>query len=107
MNRPHNGRVPRAVVLLAIAGCGPVFGQVAPPAAGLRDIGDRLELFVDDWLIERMSGVELRLHAPVPREVVFRFDAPWEGPESGYVTILKDGDVYRMYYRGGGEQSRT
>jgi len=64
------------------------------------DIGSRLELFVDDWLIERMSGLALELHRPTPREVAISFDAPWEGECSAYVTVMKDDDRYRMYYRG-------
>lgn len=29
------------------------------------DIGSRLELLVDNTLIEKMDGVELRLHPPI------------------------------------------
>ena len=29
-----------------------------------------------------------------------KFDKPWEGPFSGYCTVIKDGDLYRLYYRG-------
>ena len=66
------------------------------------DIGSRLELFVDDLLIERMTGdLSLKLHAPRPAKEVFVFDKPWEGPTAAYVSILRDGDLYRMYYRGG------
>jgi hypothetical protein len=32
--------------------------------------------------------------------VALRFDAPWEGAFSGYVTVLQDGDLFRCYYRG-------
>ena len=65
------------------------------------DIGARLELFVDDLLIERMTGgLSLKLHTPRPAEEVFVFDKPWEGSTGGYVSILRDGDLYRMYYRG-------
>lgn len=63
-------------------------------------VGSRLEPFVDDFLIEKMDGVQLQLQHPVVREEVFRFDAPWEGPTSAYVTIFRDGDRFRMYYRG-------
>ena len=66
------------------------------------DIGSRLELFVDDHLIERLSGAELRLHRPEPQNVAIRYDAPWEGNTCGYVTVFQDGDIYRMYYRGSG-----
>jgi hypothetical protein len=65
------------------------------------DIGDRRELFVDDWLVSRRDGLELRLQSPVPREVVLTHDAPWEGSGCGYHTIFRDGDVVRMYYIAG------
>ena len=71
-----------------------------------RNIGSRLELFVDDWLIETMSNTRLKMHTPVKKEVVFIFDAPWEGGLSAYVTIMIDQDHFRMYYRGGGDLSR-
>lgn len=63
-------------------------------------IGSRLELFVDDWIIEKMDGVEQRLHHPIPREKVMAFDRPWEGNTCAYVTVFRDGDLFRMYYRG-------
>jgi hypothetical protein len=64
-------------------------------------------LFVDGGSIARLDGASLRLHAPEPREVAVRFEAPWEGRESGYVTVLKDHEGrFRMYYRGGGETTR-
>jgi hypothetical protein len=66
-------------------------------------IGQRRELFVDRYLIERMEGeVELLVHSPEAKEVVLVHDEPWEGNTSGYHTIFKDGDIYRMYYRGWG-----
>src|SRR5512147_3139503 len=63
-------------------------------------LGDRLELFVDDLLVERMEGVSLKLHEPTPVGVALRFDLPWEGAFCGYVTVLHDDNLYRMYYRG-------
>ncbi|HSW46417.1 MAG TPA: hypothetical protein VLM89_12685 [Phycisphaerae bacterium] len=69
-------------------------------------IGSRVELFCDDRLIEKMNDVSLRLHSPVPREVVFRFDAPWENGEGAYATLLQEDDCYRLYYRAGGELTR-
>ncbi|MBN2291618.1 MAG: hypothetical protein JXM70_04285 [Pirellulales bacterium] len=65
------------------------------------NIGSRLELLVDDYLIEKMDdSTELRLHHPVRREVIMKFDRPWEGNACGYFTVIQDGDLYRMYYRG-------
>lgn len=69
----------------------------------MRHIGSRLELFVDYYLIERLDGVSLRLHEPQAQEVVFSFDAPWEGSGSAYVTVFEDEGHYRMYYRGSGD----
>ena len=65
------------------------------------EIGSRLELFVDEFLVERFEGeAALRLHKPAPREVVLVAEKPWEGNTSAYFTIFQDGDLYRMYYRG-------
>ena len=64
------------------------------------DLGSRRELFVDDYLIERLDGVRLALQQPRDEGAVFRFDRPWEGRWTGYFTVIKDGDTFRMYYRG-------
>ena len=64
------------------------------------DIGSRLELFVDHYLIDSLKEARLKLHHPTPREIALPFDAPWEGISSTYVTIMRVGDGYRMYYRG-------
>jgi len=64
-------------------------------------------LFVDAGVIQSLKDASLRLHSPEPREVAIRFDRPWEGKESGYVTVMKDHEGrFRMYYRGGGEHTR-
>ena len=65
------------------------------------NIGTRRELFVDEYLIERMSGkARLQLHRPRETEDVFVHDTPWEGNRTLYYTLFRDGDIYRMYYRG-------
>lgn len=63
------------------------------------EIGTRLELFVDDALVAAVRGLTFKLHEPRPADVAIRFDAPWEGNGNHYVTVFKDGDLYRMYYR--------
>ena len=62
------------------------------------DIGSRRELFLDDFLIDKMKRVQLRLHQPTPREVVIVHDEPWEGNSCCYHSIFRDGDIIRMYY---------
>ena len=82
----------------------PAFGirWVAADVAQLpvTDIGSRLELFVDRQLVESTRGVTLELQRPVAAEKVLAFDKPWEGAFAGYCTVIKDGAVYRLYYRG-------
>ena len=71
------------------------------PAAAPIPIGSRLELFVDDFLIERMTpGTELLLHSPDRREVVMVTDKPWEGNACAYRTVFRDGDRIKTYYAG-------
>ncbi len=82
-------------VLVAISTIAPTFS--ADPIA----IDNQLELFVDDHLIGEIRGdVQQQLLRPEPKEVVFVADRPWEGNTSGYYTYFRDGDLYRMIYRG-------
>lgn len=70
------------------------------PAPQPLALAGRRELFVDSYLIERLSGASLALERPRDEGVVFRFDHPWEGRFSAYATIIRDGAAYRAYYRG-------
>ncbi len=60
------------------------------------DLGSRRELFVDRFLIETMSGTELRLHEPQLAAPI-----PEPGDNLEYGTIIQDGDLYRLYTREG------
>lgn len=59
------------------------------------DIGSRLELFVDRYLIENMAGLELRLGEPRQQPLA---RSPIK--DAHYMTVIKDGGLYRAYYRG-------
>jgi len=92
---PSRATFLRAATVIILAGRGLLAGD-AP-----LDIGSRRELFVDDTLVEKLAGkAELRLHHPVPQELALTHDAPWEGSGTGYHSIFKDGDRFRMYYKG-------
>lgn len=65
-------------------------------------IGSRLELFVDDWLVDELRGAQRLLHHPTPQNAVLHFDRPWEGNVPGHFTVLRESDLFRMYYRGAG-----
>ena len=92
---------------LLLLGVGPLVNAADKPP----HIGTRLEVFVDDWLVDRFEGDAARhVHKPLGKEVVLMNDKPWEDTTLGYVSVLKDGDLFRMYYRGhhhgGGEDAR-
>ncbi|MDP2898658.1 MAG: hypothetical protein Q8Q12_19135 [bacterium] len=81
-----------ASLLLTLAGISPA--GVSSQEEGVVDIGSRLELFVDRFLIDEMSNVQLRLHPPQLASSVNQ-------PFCAYSTVIKNGDIYRMYYRSG------
>ncbi len=70
----------------------------------ITDIGSRRELFVDYFLVESLNGARLKLQEPKSAGVAIEYDRPWErepaGSRSIYTSVIKDGDIYRMYYRG-------
>ena len=55
---------------------------------------------MDHLLVDRLVGASLRLGTPLPGGVAVRFNDPVEDDTAFYTTIFKDGDLYRMYYRG-------
>jgi len=88
------------MLLLIAWGLGAAYDDSLADERAVCDIGSRRELFVDDYLIERMDGTRLTLQTPRPAETVLRFDRPYEGVFSGYVSVINDGPTYRLYYRG-------
>ncbi|MCC7192868.1 MAG: hypothetical protein IT444_08815 [Phycisphaeraceae bacterium] len=66
----------------------------------VRDIASRRELFIDYHLIDRLVGCRLQLQQPRLAGIAVTFNEPWEGRFSACITTLKDGALYRMYYRG-------
>ena len=64
------------------------------------EIGSRRELFLDQYLIEKLDHTQLQVHEPRDEGTVLRFDQPWEGIHCGYCTMIRDGATMRVYYRG-------
>lgn len=75
-------------------------GAILAASASPLRLDDRRELFADRWLIDELDGAHLRLHPPRPAGIALRMDQPWEGRYSTYVTVLHDGEKFRLYYRG-------
>ena len=63
-------------------------------------LGNKREIFVDNYLIEKLDGLEIVKHTPIDEGPVLFFDRPWEGSFSTYTTIIKDGNVFKAFYRG-------
>ena len=60
-------------------------------------IGQRRELLVDEYLVDKLSGeARLHLHQPERREIVLRTDKDWEGNACGYPSVFQDGGQYGM-----------
>ena len=63
-------------------------------------LGNKREIFVDHYLIDKLENTHIALHHPHDEGIVMYFDKPWEGNFSAYCTIIKDDDLFRAYYRG-------
>lgn len=66
------------------------------------DIGRRTELMVDTFLLESWEGLRFRQEHPTPAEKSVLLDKPWNSAKGSgvYNCVVKDGDEYRLYYRG-------
>ena len=93
----------RIAILVFFAGS---MGLAAPVDEPI-NVGSRLELFVDDYLIDRMTTAVLELQHPTPRELSMVYDKPWEGNDCTYHTVFQDVELYRMYYRGNNWDPKT
>jgi hypothetical protein len=100
MKNPHRQLVRRALLLLAgiaLLTLDNSWAQVSKAQSGgvVVDIGSRRELFVDHLLVGEMKGTRLKMHEPRPVDA----KGPVR-PHGHYATVLKDGDKFRLYYRG-------
>ena len=75
-------------------------GSSLPPVPDdVYRLGSRVELFVDDELIDRVEGLSLRLQAPRLAEVAVRLDRPYEDSTLYDPVVILDEGRYRMWYR--------
>ena len=90
----------RITLLICLLLCSSVHAAKPKGKRKVVDIGSRRELFVDDLLIGKLKNARRQLHHPVARNIAVKHEAAWEGAGCGYHSMIKDGDIYRMYYRG-------
>lgn len=63
-------------------------------------LDNKREIFVDHYLIDKLNGTAIVMHRPRDEGAVLYFDKEWEGHFTGYITVIKDDDLFRLYYRG-------
>ena len=65
----------------------------------IRDIGSHKELFIDEAPIASMKNVQLTMNTPYQdHEPVFLPEAPWEYRIHPYATVMREGDIFRLWY---------
>ena len=96
MNRRHFVNFVPAAALAgqALAATQPDVKPATP--ATVKEIGSRRELFIDHFLIDRMTNTQLQLNQPQPAPAT-----PSPANNMEYGTVIKDGDTYRLYTRDG------
>lgn len=64
-------------------------------------LGNKNELFIDDFLISQSCNVNLGLTSPVRQECVYKINTELEGMTCGYFSIVEspETDQIYMYYR--------
>ncbi len=67
-----------------------------PLPSPTRDLGSRRELFIDKYLIKQLDNASLKLHEP---RLAPAMTEPADNMEYG--TVIKDGDLFRLYTRDG------
>lgn len=83
------------MLIIAMGGC----AAVADDKEGVLQIRSDRQLFIDDYLINKLTGgANKLLHHPRPMEVAITHEEPWEGSGSSFHSVFKDGDKYKMYY---------
>ncbi len=63
------------------------------------NIGTRLEPFWDEYLLDtEKTTAALRVGHPVRKNTALTCGEAWEGDGCDYYNLIKDGDLYRLYY---------
>ncbi|HHW32509.1 MAG TPA: hypothetical protein GXX20_12710 [Clostridiaceae bacterium] len=71
-------------------------------APKVREIGSRTQLFIDDYMIESMTGITRTFHQAQKVGPIIEADKPWEGGFAYiYGTVLYDEqeEIYKMWYQ--------
>jgi hypothetical protein len=70
------------------------------------DLKSKRELFIDRFMIDQLNGLSMKLHVKTPdpfamdQKINFTGFATKTEKDYAYGTAIKDGDRFRLYYRG-------
>ncbi len=87
-------------IFVLLLGTNVLYCQSTVAKTEVIDINSKLELFTDYYLIDTLINTSLKLHEPIDKGSVLKFDEPWEGPFSAYCTVIDNGEKLQLYYRG-------
>jgi hypothetical protein len=85
------------VAVAVIAGALAVAGAAA--ATDAVDIGDRRQVFVDDFFLRSARGMTLEVKPPVKRGIVLKADDPHRTSIGQYGSVLEHEGVLHMWYQ--------
>src|SRR6266540_1020328 len=97
-----NTVLPLFVVLFALVKALLTAETAGPASAKAIPVDEHWQLFLDDYIVARSTGLSRVLHHPQPRGLVIPADKPWEtaGVETLYGTPVgrrEDGTFYAFY----------
>ena len=69
-------------------------------------LGKGREVCWDTHIVDTMENARVQMHKPTRKNVVMECNEKWEELRAGYLSVLKLGDTYRMYYRTSGGRNR-
>ena len=73
----------------------------------VKNIGSTREVCWDKYLVSSMENTCVRMHKAVKKNIALDCNEKWEELRVGYLSTLKLGDTYRMYYRSSGSRNKT
>ena len=79
-----------------------VNAQAAKPPTAVLEIGNRKQLFIDDYMIQSLTDARqvLNTATKAPNNPVIKPDRPWEGAMTPVAKVMYDEDkgVFKMWY---------
>ena len=62
------------------------------------EIGSHKQIFLDRRFVDQSEGIQIKVNPPLEQREVLRGDRPWDRGWIGWLTVLEDEGVYKMWY---------